>query len=663
MKKIVIVLGWSVLLVWVGICTAPMDGMAEESETTLKEVVVTATRLKETLSTVPADVTVIGKEEISNSTARDIPDLLRMATGVHVNDISGNGRKFSVDLRSFGETAPLNTLVLVDGQRINQPDLSGTDWTLIPLDRVERIEIVRGGRGSILYGDNASGGVINIITKKGDQLQTKAELAGGSYGTLQSSLSLSGSEKGLSYALSGSHMKSDGYRENSNTENTDAGVKLNYDVNDSIRLNFRSNYHKDSTGLPGSIKKSDFNQGVSRTRSLTPKDFADIKDYSFTAGPVFFFREKDRFKFDTTFRRRTFVSFASFSGGTFQGDTAIDTVVFSPQITLEESWLGLPHRLTAGFDYEGATEDITNTSLFFGSLTKGEFTLEKRNKGYYLHDEMEPVSGVSLSGGYRHSRVNYSFDPGTPGAATMDVNLFTGGINYSFQESSSLYFSYARSFRYPVLDELFSFFTNSVATNLNHQISDDYELGARHDFSETLHGKINLFRIDTNNEIFFNPNTFANENLDGKTRRDGVEISFSKDFNHLALRGSYTYAKAKILGGQFDGKRIPNVPRSKATLDTLFTLHKGLTLGLNGIYIGARPFISDFDNTFGNQEDYVVVNAKLKYHWKNVTAFFDIRNLTNKEYSEFGALGGFPVEEGFLPSPKINFLFGVSLEI
>ena len=72
-----------------------------------------------------------------------------------------------MDRSGFGETAALNTLVLVDGWRLNNPDLSGADWKLIPLDRVARIEIVRGSRGSVLYGDNATDSVINIITKQG----------------------------------------------------------------------------------------------------------------------------------------------------------------------------------------------------------------------------------------------------------------------------------------------------------------------------------------------------------------------------------------------------------------------------------------------------------------------------------------------------------------
>ncbi len=152
-------------LVLPGSIQAEDEKKDEASETTLEEVVVTATRQAEKISSVPAHVSVITENDIKNSTARDIPDLLRTQAGIQVNDVTGNKRSFSVDLRGFGEAASLNTLVLVDGRRVNQPDLSGSDWTLISLNRVERIEVIRGGRGSVLYGDNAGGGVINIITK------------------------------------------------------------------------------------------------------------------------------------------------------------------------------------------------------------------------------------------------------------------------------------------------------------------------------------------------------------------------------------------------------------------------------------------------------------------------------------------------------------------
>src|SRR5208283_6223011 len=113
---------------------------ADDNTQTLEEVVVTATRFDEKLTDVPANVTVIDEERIQNSTAQDIPDLLRTEVGIQVSDITGDKRFYDVDLGGFGENGLLNTLVLVDGRRVNATDLSGTDWAQISLDRVQRIE-------------------------------------------------------------------------------------------------------------------------------------------------------------------------------------------------------------------------------------------------------------------------------------------------------------------------------------------------------------------------------------------------------------------------------------------------------------------------------------------------------------------------------------------
>jgi iron complex outermembrane receptor protein len=213
------------------------------------------------------------------------------------------------------------------------------------------------------------------------------------------------------------------------------------------------------------------------------------------------------------------------------------------------------------------------------------------------------------------------------------------------------------------LDEIFNFFTNTIDTTLTPQTSDNYEFGIRHYFTESLFANVNFFRIDTENEIIYNPNSFSNENLDGNTRRDGFEFSVTKIFDKVTLSGNYTFTDATIRNGQFADKAFPNVPRHKAALTGLFTLGKGFSLNVDGLYVGKRPFISDFSNDFEDQEDYLIVNTKLKYQWKKFTAFLNINNITDKEYSEYGGISTYPIiETGFFPSPKINFLAGVSAD-
>jgi iron complex outermembrane receptor protein len=291
-KKCLVLFVTLVLFVLAGFAQAADDAKSETDETetvTMEEIVVAATRYEEKLSAVPANISLITEGDIANSTAKDIPSILRTQVGIHVTDVMGNRRNNRVDLRGFGETAQSNTLVLVDGRRINQADLSGTDWALIPLDRVKRIEIIRGGRGSVLYGDNAAAGVINIITKEGDKFKTGAEVLVGSYDTFIGNAYVSGSYKNLSYAISGNYLNSDGYRDNSDTEAKDLGFNLGYFFGDLMQLNLSAGFHEDDTRLPGSLKASDFAAGASRRDTLTPDDFADVDDYYIKVNPEIFF--------------------------------------------------------------------------------------------------------------------------------------------------------------------------------------------------------------------------------------------------------------------------------------------------------------------------------------------------------------------------------------
>ena len=512
----------------------------------------------------------------------------------------------------------------------------------------------------MLYGDNAAGGVINIITKKGDQTSADAEIRAGSYNTFGGSASASGSRNDFSYAVSGSYLSTDGYRDNSDGIAKDLGANLAYYFGDAASISLEAGYHKDNTGLPGSLKQSDFEAGVSRTDTLNPYDFADVEDTYVSVGPEINFWGDSLLRFDMSYRDRSVNSYSNFAGGYFEGDYTIDSVGFSPRAIIRKPIMGLKNNLVAGFDFFDSTEDITNTSLYFGSLSVGNFDLEKKNYGAYAHDDLYLNEHLSISGGYRHDWVKYEFSPSTPDSSSMDEDLFTTGINYRFNKHSHAFVNFSHSFRYPVIDELFSFFTNTINTDLRPQTSDDFEIGLRHNFTDTLYGSVNFFRIDTTNEIYFNPIDYQNENFDGKTRRDGVELSLTRVFDRIRVTGNYTYLQTDIQDGQFSGNEIPGVPTHKASLDTRINLGWGFALGLNGIYVGQRYFESDFPNSFDKQDDYTVFNTRLDYTCKKFSAFITVNNIFNEEYSEYGVLGGYPLEQAYYPSPKTNFLVGIS---
>jgi len=630
--------------------------------TYLEEVVVTATRYEEEVSGVPSLVTVIAAEKIAESPAQTVPELLQ-AAGLHVNDITGNNRTFTVDLRGFGEGAALNTLVLVDGRRINQADLSGTDWNLIPLPQIERIEIIRGGRGAVLYGDNASDGVINIITKKGTARVTGGEITVGSYeGTRQSAFLRNGMRQGA-YSISAAHFKAEGYRENSQTEGGDIGGNFEYHLGERAGVELSGSYHEDNAGLPGALRKSELAAGAARTDSLNPFDFADVQDYYLKTKGEFFFSPDDLAKVDLSFRRRTFASFSSFSGGEFEADTSIETLAVSPQAIIKSQLGNAANSLTLGADFTHADEEIDNSSIFFGTASSNFFELDKKNAGCFIHDEISLLQRLSFSAGYRYDRAEFEYNTADNEAATKDEEAFNTGINYVFRPGSHVYVSFARSFRYPVLDELFNFAQNRIVAGLEPQISDHLEGGVALQLTSQLQGAINLFRLITEDEVFFDPIQYANKNMDGETQRKGVELSLAADFNFMRAQAAYTYTRAKIEEGNFDGNHIPDVPEDQVSMGLLVPFGGGVTAALTGVYVCERPFASDFKNEFDDQKEYFLVNSRLSYDLKPFELFLDLRNLLNEEYSAYGVLGSFPAEKAVYPSPEFNFLVGLRMSL
>src|SRR5258705_7039124 len=128
-----------------------------------------ATAIRQFAGIVGASTSVITAEDIAHSPAQTVQEIIAQTPGVQLTSLFGgvNGVRTTVDLRGFGAFATSNTLLLINGRRVNDIDIQGADFSTIPRDSIERIEITRCNSGAVLYGDNAVGGVINIVLKNG----------------------------------------------------------------------------------------------------------------------------------------------------------------------------------------------------------------------------------------------------------------------------------------------------------------------------------------------------------------------------------------------------------------------------------------------------------------------------------------------------------------
>lgn len=240
------------------------SALAQEPETSqevvpLPEILVTApARLPEvplSMAEIPASVQVITGEEIQRSQALNLQDVMQQLPGVHLNDQQGNGYQFDASLRGFTGTSvtgtPQGISVFVDGVRVNEPAVEEINFDLIPLDDVERIELIRGP--TAVFGRNALAGSLNIITKRGAAgREMVAESSGGSFGRAKGRGSLSGSEGPLDYYFSGSYSHEDGWRDQAAARVSQFFGKLGY-RQDGTDLTLSYQYHNNRIEQAGSL--------------------------------------------------------------------------------------------------------------------------------------------------------------------------------------------------------------------------------------------------------------------------------------------------------------------------------------------------------------------------------------------------------------------------
>jgi len=650
--------------------SAMAQGRTDEISIVMDEVVVTGTRTLQETRRIPANVTVIDREDIEESNAQNLPDLLRTKEGVVVRDLLGNGKTAEVDLRGFGETGLFNTLVLLDGRRLNAADQSGVDWAQIPLEQIERVEVVR-GMGSVLYGDNAVGGVINIITKvpeKGFGFSAGGTI--GSYSKHKERVSLTSGHEKIGVSLFGSYQSTDGYRKNNEYRVKDIGGNIVFNPTDRLRLDLSGSFHSGEYGMPGPLSEEEFRDDPRATND--PLNEAETNDEYVKTGLELDVAGTGVLMADLSYRSRENESMFWSQSPVWESESEIDSIALIPRYVWKNSLGGFQNTIIIGMDLSWVDqEDIS----FSGGSPSGRDTIERSRYGVYVSDELSLTEDLILSVGTRREKVKDKLKKRSLPSGTVDLDqtvtdretAFRVGLVYLFGEQSSLFARYNKSFRFPLTDELteydFGTGTTRINSDLKAQTGDHFEVGARHFFSNHVTGKITLFRLEIENEIFLNPITYSNENHPD-TLHEGIEIGSEMQlFEKATLFGNYTYEKATFEEDPFRGNDIPAVPEHKANLGVkLRDILPNLDFSVVYNYVGSSYLISDQANALRKLDDYDTINVRLSYQFEGVRAFFGLNNVTDEKYAEKAVAGSGGTTRNFYPAPERNWLAGVDIQ-
>lgn len=625
---------------------------AEDAPVSMAEVVVTATRSPQQVEKIPATVTVITAEEIARTNAATVPDVLRLLPGVQVRDLYGSGNEQAVDIGGFGETADRHVAVVVNGRRINSVDMSSISWATIPVENIERVEVLYGS-GSVLYGDNAMGGVINIITKEAsaEGVHGRGELSYGSFNTLRGNADLDVVADRASFHAGYGHQESDGYRDRSESARDILFAKAMFDPADHTALFLEGSYSRVDYQLPGALTKTEME--ADRRQAVNQKDEGDGSDLALVGGGSRDFGDLGRLRLELSYRDQnrdadmdSWWSFMTFKA---------KTLGVNPQYLLDHELAGRANRLTVGVDYYDTTYESWSG---FTKATKTNYNdFGKETLAGYLQDEYQLTGSLLVNVGVRYEKSDYELKVGGIGNSQDDgeqaCNL---GLAWNFAPASKLYARTYRSFRFPVVDEYVTY--GVFNADLAPETARGYETGLQWQIGRGLGLTARAFLVKVSDEIAYDYLTSMNQNLD-KTRHEGVDFGLTyHPLEMVSLMAGVGYLKAEFTDGANDGKRVPLVPEWKGNVGLNVQPLEKLTTGLRYTYVGKRYAGGDTGNSFAKLDSYETVDLSVNYAaTKALEIFADARNIFDEKYAEFAFDYGFI--DGYYPLPGVAYYGGV----
>jgi len=618
-----------------------IDSKAQDSTSTLNEVIVTANKFPNKTSLTGKVLTVITREDLEKSGSKDIAQVLTEQAGVFVNGANSNpGKDKSIYLRGAKVD---HTLIVIDGVPVYDPSGIGSNFDIrwLSIDNIERIEILKGSQ-STLYGSDAIAGVINIITRKSDKkaMATSGNIQYGSYNTLHANAGISGTKKKFSYNLNYSFMNTSGINEAVDTITTihetdkDAYTKnnlyasLSYKPNSNVFIQpyFRFGSFTQNYDQGAFVDELDLIANSKNTQTGLLSEFK-IKN-----GKVYVkynFNQIQRTYTDDSVKSRN--GFDIYSKGIYKGNEHfVDAFAVLP--------IGKVVKLTGGVDYRSSNGSESYHSIgYFGPYDSelGKDSLTQSQIGVYAAAVANFISGFNAELG---GRLNHHSAYG---------NNFVFNVNPSFvyKNKWKIFANISSGYKTPTLYQLYSEYGNK---SLKPETALTMETGFQY-FSKNqkFNGRVTVYNRKVENVItfFFNPITFESFYINQDKQNDqGVELeSTFKIGKSTVLKMNYDYVDGKVTTKNNDKDtsyfNLTRRPRTTMSLHLSRQFNKKLHVNAGILFVGKNSDITydpNFNSIKVSLKSYTLFNVYGEYALaKNkIKAFVNVRNLFNETYTE-----------------------------
>lgn len=614
----------------------------EEETASNATLVVTATRFRADDRMVAANVTTLTAADIATLPAANLPELLATRAGIDVSSLyGGQAADAAISLRGFGENASLRTLIIVDGRRLEQLEFTTPNWSSIPLDSVERIEIVRGS-GSVLYGDQAVAGVINIVTHRGKENAADVALTLGSFNSKAVSASLSRNDTPLRFAVTATHQESDEYRRNNAQRNTAGSLRVARDLA-SGEIYAEIGASELRYELPGMVSAAQY---ANNPRASETNDSWFQRENHYLRPGLRWQATPDlelavELSLEQSRNRSWISNWSSWR------ETTVRTTAISPRLRWSHGLGSVPSTTVVGIDWSDASLDQDHALSPNGAAT-GKVSLDRQGGGFYLHNITEPLAGVAITLGAREQRFrSRATDAGVAGAtntaaATDKKSAAEFGVAWQPAVAWKLFAKASNTFRYPVLDE-WTTFGGLASPPARPESGRGTDLGF--EWRAAGHSvQVTRYDLKMEDEITWNNLTFQNENLQ-QTRHRGVEVDSRWQLAaNWRFDLSWSSREATFREGANAGNAIPLVPETRWTAMLAWNGQRYGRHALLANHVGARYFGGDQANVRQKLPAYTTLDWQSSWQlqqWAQWELGLRVANLTDRKYSPSGFDYGF----------------------